>query len=106
MVHSDFAKYQEQFTESQGNRTLGDSWSGKISAFWIEKSHMIWSNQNEIIHDTENEANRAEEEIKSQVRMVYDLKNQLAQRDRQILDMPLERLRDPVENSIGLAKVK
>ena len=90
-IHTNLAKSQENYYRSNGKTTSGNKWSGKISAFWIELSHKIWLERNDAVHNEEDENNRTAVEVRMQVRQLYDKKHLLAERDRELFDISLER---------------
>ena len=95
-----WAQIQDQFLLSIKSPQLGDSWSAKISLWWIKKSHEVWISRNECVHGKQpGLESRLEEEVFAQIQQLYDQAEDLPALDREILDMPIQqRLQQPVRS--------
>jgi len=83
-----------QEIDSQGEESAkmaGDSWCSKVSLWWIQKSHELWIDRNNSLHDTskDNDAWK-DKEIRQQVRKLYDSAPYMDSVDRRIFNIPLE----------------
>jgi hypothetical protein len=95
-----WAQIQDRFLEQKHSPKLGDSWSAKVSLWWIKKSHEIWMDRNDIVHSKlPGIQSRLEEETLAQVQRLYDQQDLLPAADREMLDMSLEqRLQQPIQS--------
>jgi hypothetical protein len=98
-IANHWAIIQEQYFTSHNSSKLGDTWSSKISLWWIKQCHCIWMERNNSVHTKQiGTISRLEEETFAQVRQLYNQIDLLPAADREILDMPLEaRLQQPVQ---------
>ena len=90
---------QEKFALLNNDQTIGDSWSGKVSNWWITESYNIWKSRNDAIHSTDTmEDTRGEQETKAQISKLYEQMYNISRHDRVLLAMPLtERLQQTPE---------
>ena len=79
---------------------LGDSWSAKVSLWWIKKTHEIWLQRNEIQHSKQpGLQSQLEEEVLTKVQQLYQQYELLPAQDKEMLDMPLsQRLLQPIQS--------
>jgi hypothetical protein len=87
----------------RAGKRLGDSWSAHISSFLIQESRRYWKKRNEERQKSsspeEPDRSRPEVEAETRVRNLYNRVNELAEQDRGIFDVPLERrLQLPVKH--------
>ena len=93
LVINDWAYWQEQHAQKSNTIQLGDSWSSKISEWWIQKSRAIWLQRNEKSHNcTKENESRLEQETFAQIRKLYDTSHLLSANDREIFSTPMEDL--------------
>ena len=93
LVINDWAYWQEQHAQKSNTIQLGDSWSSKISEWWIQKSRAIWLQRNEKLHNcTKENESRLEQETFAQIRKLYDTSHLLSANDREIFSTPMEDL--------------
>ena len=96
---NDWATIQDTYLVKNNSSQLGDSWSAKVSLWWIKKSYEIWMSRNNCIHNQQpGLQNRMEEEILARVQQLYEQADQLPAADREMLDLPLaDRLLQPIQ---------
>ena len=81
---------QEKYDDSR--KVTNDKWASKIMTWLIETSFEIWKERNEKIHDTSAPLlNRQHEEAIAQVRLLYDLEQEVTLEDRNIFEMDVEK---------------
>jgi hypothetical protein len=82
---------QELYMRSNDKAIVGDSWSAKISQWWIEKMYKKWRKRNNEIHTPLVGPSRDEAETLTQVRLLYEHEHEILEQDRNIFNMPMER---------------
>lgn len=75
-------------------KRIGDSWQADVCYCVTEALYDIWKERNQQIHqiNPETEKTRAQEEVISQVKYLYGMKNQMSVNDaNEIFSLPLDR---------------
>jgi hypothetical protein len=95
---NNWSQIQDRFLLTHHCPQLGDSWSSKVSLWWIKKYHEIWLNRNEIQHSKQpGIQSRLEAEVLTKVQNLYNQYELLPASDKELLDMPLsQRLLQPI----------
>jgi hypothetical protein len=89
-VTTSWASIQDSFYDNNHEKGLGDSWSSKVTSWWVTELHEIWKLRNEKYHDPNKEQPGVSTEVLQQsVELLYQQQPLLPHQDQVLLDAPI-----------------
>jgi hypothetical protein len=93
-----WAKMQESWAKrsksDQNHEHSGNTWSAKVSKWLIRKSREFWTERNhqrqESSSPDDQDTSRTEKEVNARMERLYTREMNIAQRDREIFQVPIE----------------